>query len=261
MSHQSRKAGLPSVTRDAEQYEEAVARRFRLLSKAAAEYDAGDDDQVVVLAAMLRVLLSDQLINHVTPLDQLQFSDTANRLPDDAIGGYGYGITRILVRNGQDGGQITGRIAACLSGGYKDEPPPSTPFQDWWSTDKVVYPTNRAFLTREYVVYEMANTDAIHVDPKLDADYDALTRDNHGFTINGIPVSGNLASAAVRQIVWETQHTLHRVLPELCGSDFPNKLEWPAGHRYYRIAAYGPGVAPEGAHILHKPGLEIRLDD
>ncbi len=83
----------------------------------------------------------------------------------------------------------------------------------------------------------MANTDAIHVDPELDEDYDALTRDNHGFTINGIEVTGNLASAAVRQIAWETQHTLHRVVPDLCPSGFPDVSEELDGHTLLRVAA------------------------
>ncbi|WP_134047890.1 hypothetical protein [Mycobacteroides franklinii] len=234
MSNQSKRQGSPSVSRDAAQFSEALARRFRLLSKAAREYDAGDDDQVVVMAAILRVLLTDRLIDRVTPLDQLDFADTADRLPAGAVAGYGYGITRIKIYAGQQSG---GRIVAPLGGAYREREPPTVPFTDWWSKDSVIYATNRPFRTREYVVYEMANTDAIHVDPDLDADYDALTRDTHGFQFNGIPIGGNLASAAVRQIVWEAQHTLHRVLPDLCGSDFPDSPDELTGDELWRVAA------------------------
>jgi hypothetical protein len=104
VSRKTQRAASPSVQRGAAQFREAVARRFRLLSKAAAEYDAGDDDQVVVLAAILRVLLTDRLIDHVAPLDQLHFSDTAYRLPASSVGGLGYGITRNLAYTGSQTG-------------------------------------------------------------------------------------------------------------------------------------------------------------
>jgi len=211
-----------------------LAQRYRLLSKAAAAYDDGDDDQIVVLAALLRGLLTDRQINHVTSLDSLMFTDSADRLPDGVVHGYGFGLTRIKMYKGLT---TDGRIIAPLGGAYRNQPPPTTPFKKWWSEDRVVFPTNRESRTRQYVVYEMANTDAIHVDPELDEDYDALTRDNHGFQINEIEVAGNLASAEVRQIVWETQHTLNRAVPDLCPSGFPDFAEELDGHTLIRVTA------------------------
>jgi hypothetical protein len=180
---------------------------------------------------------ADKTISCVPPNRGTSSTKAADRLPDDAVAGYGYGITRILLYAGMESG---GRIVAPLGGPYRDQPPPTMPFQGWWSRDAVIYPTNRPFRTRQYVVYEMANTDGIHVDPNLDADYDALTRDTHGFVVNGIPVGGNLASAAVRQVVWETQHTLHRVLPDLCGSDFPDTSAELSGGDLWRVC--GPPI-------------------
>jgi hypothetical protein len=92
----------------------------------------------------------------------------------------------------------------------------------------------------------MANTDGVHIDTELDEDYDALIRDNHGFTVNGITVTGNVASAAVRQIAWETQHALHRALPDLCGPDFPSTPEernyhWIEGVSDVRAPSQLPG--------------------
>ncbi|GAT01308.1 hypothetical protein [Mycolicibacterium fortuitum] len=233
MSRQSKRQGAPFVSRDAAQFSDELARRFRLLSKAANEYDAGDDDQVVIMAAILRVFLTDRLIDRVTPLDQLAFTDTCDRLPASAIGGYGYGITRFKVSAGLQ----SGSIVAPLGNAYREKQPPVAPFDEWWSKDHVIFPTNRQFRTREFVVYEMANTDGIHVDADLDADYDALTRDNHGFQLDGVMVGGNLASAAVRQIAWETQHTLHRALPALCGPDFPSSMHCSEGDQLFRVAA------------------------
>lgn len=223
-----------------------MARRFRLLSKAAAEYDAGDHDQIAIIAGLLRILLTDRLVDHAAPLDQLEFSDTTYRLPATSPGGYGYGLARILH---DPGPPDSGRIVAPLGGQYQDIAMPTVAFPDWWKTDKVIYPTNRPVLTREYVVYEMANTDGLHIDTELDEDYDALTRDNYGFTINGLLVTGNVAHASVRQIAWETQHTLHRALPHICPADYPSSFAH--GDYYFiegtldvRVPSPPPGKVP-----------------
>jgi hypothetical protein len=250
---------LQAVERDAAQYRDALARKFRLLSKAATEFDAGDDDQVVVLAMILRVLLSDRLIDKVTPLDQLRFSDTAQHPEDPStIRAYGYGITRILIYADEQSG---GRIVAPLGDGYPDEGP-TVLFDDWWSRDRVVYPTAGPFVTREYVVYEMANTDGVHIDPLVDVDYDALTRDSHGFAFNGVTVAGNVASAAVRQIAWETQQTLHRVLPEVCGPDFPTKSPCGPENSYWRVAALPEAreASPDSGKLSRQPDGSYLLD-
>ena len=208
------------------------------------------------MAGILRALLHDRLIDHLTPLDELQFADTASRLPDNATAGYGFGITRILIAAHGDG--FCGRIIASLGAAYEEAPPPTTPFAAWWSQDEAVYPTNLSFLTREYVVYEMANTDAIHIDTELDVDYEALTRDNHGFTLNGMPetVTGDLASAAIRQIVWETQYTLNHALPEVCGADFPGSRPEPLGGILFRVAAID-----DGSSIDTVPANQIQFDE
>ncbi|OYN79979.1 hypothetical protein [Mycolicibacterium sphagni] len=206
-----------------------------MLTKACAAFDAGDDDQIVILAGLLRLMLTDELIDKVTPLKEIEFSDSAEHFEDArTVRGYGYGITRIMVyADGQSGG----RIVAPLGGPFRDSEPPTLPFERWWAIDHAVYPTNGPFLTREYIVYEMANTDGIHVDGLLDENYEALTQDNHGFKYNDHPITGNLATAAIRQIAWETQHTLHRALPELCGSDFPEASPCGPADSYWRVAA------------------------
>ena len=94
------------------------------MSTAAAAYDDGDDDQIVVLAALLRGLLTDRQIDHVTPLDSLMFTDSADRLPDAAHHGYGYGLTRIQA---YDGMMTGGRIIAPLGGAYRHQSPPLHP--------------------------------------------------------------------------------------------------------------------------------------
>jgi hypothetical protein len=261
MSHQSRREGRPSVKRDADQIRAAIARHFRLLSKSAQAYDEGDNDQVVAMAGLLRGLLQDRLIDHVTSLDQLQFADTADRLPDGAITGYGYGITRVLLvdlgEEHEGEHRIIGRIVAPLGGAYKEEPVPTAPFSTWWTEDQVVYPTSLEFLTRKYVVYEMANTDALHIDTEMDADYDALTRDTHGLEVNGSPITGDLASAAVRQITWETQYTMHHAMPDICGPDFPSTSAASLGGTLVRVAAYddGSGVPAESGTEFPVQGL------
>jgi hypothetical protein len=205
---------------------------FRVLSKAGREFDAGDEDQTVVLAGMLRLLIADELINRVISMKKLRFTDSAQHPEDDgALGGFGCGITRIFAYGE---GRPGGRIGAPLGDADSDEYP-TVVFRDWWLRDRVVYPTHGPLLTRQYVVREMANTDGIHIGSKLDGDYDALTRDNHGFRIDGASVTGSVANAAVRQIAWETQHTLHRVLPDLFGADFPSRDPTAPPQTWYRV--------------------------
>jgi hypothetical protein len=208
-----------------------------VLSKAGRDFDAGDEDQTVVIAGILRLLLVDGLINRVTSLKKLRFTDTAYHPTDEgALGGFGCGITRIQAYGeGKPGGKITAPLGETDPDKY-----PTVVFRDWWSRDLVVYPTHGPLLTRQYVVREMANTDGIHIDSRLDGDYDALTRDNHGFRIDGSSVTGNVASAAIRQIAWETQHTLHRALPDLCGSDFPGRDPTAPPVTYYRVVPVNP---------------------
>lgn len=235
VSQKSRREGSVSVPREPSQFREALARRFRLLSHACSAFDDGDDDQVVTIAGILRLMLQDGLVSKVTPVDAIEFADTAQHLEEaNAERGYGFGVTRIMVYADEHSG---GRIVAPLGGAFPEGDPPTLPYERWWSTDIAVYPTKGPFLTRQYVVYEMANTDGIHVDDLLDENYDALTQDNHGFQYNGHPITGNLATAAVRQIAWETQHTLHRVLPELCGPDFPSESPTEGIHTYWRVTA------------------------
>ncbi|MDJ0426010.1 hypothetical protein QNA19_08780 [Rhodococcus fascians] len=213
-----------AVERDRAQYGPLLARRYRLLTVAGNAYDAGDEDQAVVLASILRLLLSegDRLINRVTSIRKMRFTDTAIHPTDDyAIGGLGYGLTSILATAVGPGHLRGGRIVAPLG----REIVGSVVFRDWWSRDLVVYPTSGPAMTRQFVVEEMANTDGIHVDSRLNGRYEALTRDNHGFTMDGAEVTGNVAHAAVRQIAWETQHSLQIALPDLVGTDLPMKRE------------------------------------
>jgi hypothetical protein len=102
----------------------------------------------------------------------------------------------------------------------------------------------------------MANTDAVHVDPVLDEDYEALTRDNHGFKINDLEVTGNLAHATIRQITWETQHTLHRSFPALCQSGFPSKPAFLPGHCYLRVLAQGQAASAEASAAVEESPFE-----
>jgi hypothetical protein len=244
------------VQRERAAYESGLAKRFRLLSDAAAQYDAGNEDHVTNMAIHLRSLLTERLIDKVTPLDQLCFTDTADRLPEGPVAGYGFGLTRIRADAGWEDGSVGGgQVVAPLGGAFEEHPPPTVPFPDWWS-QAVIYPTNRPFLTREYVVYEMANTDAVHVDPVLDEDYEALTRDNHGFKINDLEVTGNLAHATIRQITWETQHTLHRSFPALCQSGFPSKPAFLPGHCHLRVLAQGQAASAEASAAVEESPFE-----
>jgi hypothetical protein len=96
------------VQRERAAYESELAKRFRLLSDAAAQYDAGNEDHVTNMAIHLRSLLTERLIDKVTPLDQLCFTDTADRLPEGPVAGYGFGLTRIRADAGWEDGSVGG---------------------------------------------------------------------------------------------------------------------------------------------------------
>ena len=97
MSDRSKKRGDSTVPRDPAQFGPLIARRYRLLTSAGDAFDAGDEDHIVVVASVLRLLLTDRLIDRVMPLKRTRFTDTVEHPgEEDAIGGYGFGLTRIL---------------------------------------------------------------------------------------------------------------------------------------------------------------------
>ncbi len=251
------------IVRDPAQYGPLLARRFRLLTSSGAAYDAGDEDQTVVLASILRLLLADRFIDRVTSMRAMRFTGTATHPTDEnAIGGYGFGITALRLYLNEDG-RSSGRIVAPLGSEVADgvNPLRTSNFHEWWERDLAIYPTAGPRLTRKFVVTEMANTDGIHIDPTLDGRYDSLTRDDHGFMVDGLPVSGNVAHAAVRQIAWETQHSLQEALPSLVGTDLPMSApKAPGATQFIRVVPVRKIGPPRPPGAWAKPSITIPWD-
>lgn len=80
---------------------------------------------------------------------------------------------------------------------------------DWWDRDLAVRHGTSGW-TRRFLVYEMANTDAVHVDSR-DDDNVTLSGPLETVVLSGLdgerPADG-FAAASLRQIAWEVEKTL-----------------------------------------------------
>jgi hypothetical protein len=214
MSRHSRKQGAPQSTRDAAEYVVAVRRQLRLLASFGRQFDAGDEDVVFPLSIALRLLLQDRLLHRVMNLDRLRLIDSASYwgLETSSHLGLGSGLTLMRAAAGQPG---SGRVVPALDA-HAANANPDVVFRDWWSRDQVVSGWGQDF-TREYVVLEMANTEAAHVDAQLDVDYLRLHSQSSTIQFDGVPTKSSVAACSVRQVAWELEKTIERDRPDLLG--------------------------------------------
>lgn len=221
VSKKTRRDGRPQVTRDPATYLQTLQQSRKMMLDAATRWDMDrEPNDVVIMAGALRLMLNDGLIDRVVRIKQtanvrrgIEFCDTATpafELPPGAQGamvGVG-GLTIMML--GPPGAQ-SGLIPLCQA----PSPGPMeirwSAFEPWWKKATPVRKNDLA-VTREFVVCEAANTDGIHIDELLDADYHELTTAIQGLTIQPSggspnPVDG-IAAASIRQIAWEVEHTL-----------------------------------------------------
>lgn len=207
MSKQSKKAGRSVVQRDPATYFPKVKTYQQLLRTAGAGWDqTRGEEHIVSISLALRVLLLDGLVDRVQALKRMLFVDTAQHPPPGAhmIGG-GLTVSRI----GDNESKI---IAICEIPGIDEHVEnPVLPFPRWWDKDEAVRHGSDAY-TRRFLVYEAANTDGVHVDPELDADYDRIMGAVPNMTFGNAageqwPVTG-VAAASLRQIAWEVDRSL-----------------------------------------------------
>jgi hypothetical protein len=196
----------------------AFRRQYRLLVTLGQAYDAGDEDAAYPLSVALRVLLHAGLLDRVLKLKRLHLRDTATRVPGPPYG-LGYGLTRFTVLTGPSGSSVPER--AKIRPALDDTEAVSNPdviFRDWWNRDLSVLTFERGH-TRSYVVLEMANTDAAHVDHNQDEEYLKLFSPDATLKIDGNNTEGSVATASVRQVAWEVEQTLLVQYPDLVRPD------------------------------------------
>jgi hypothetical protein len=219
-----------TVTRSRAQLVEALRQQFELLKAACLAYDQGDSLQSRNIALRLRVLLhgSGATLALMKVLKHLRFPDTSTMsLPPNSHACIG--MLRCVIEQG------VGATWVPLLEGWPEGQPrnPDRPFNRWWSAISIPSSEGIGF-SRCDLVTNMANRDGgAHVDLKLSASYDALTRDSLGFEIafrgpggqtDFMPVRGNVAEATIRQIGQEVQRALALNLPPiLVGRGWPGR--------------------------------------
>ena len=224
-----------------------LERQIRYLKRSCALFDQGHEDESQRIAVTLRVLLHDtvhskSLLGQLGIKTTLQFVDTAlyreelnkaydrwakQNAPGQVIAGIMPGEAGLVVEGLNTAGLPawvaplqTERLAR-LHPAAASTVQVTKPFDAWWTTP-VVETSELQYLSRESLVTIMANQDGgAHVDPEIDAEYEALTVDNFGRhieigynlpdkTMGGDipPINGNVAAASVRQIAYELLKTL-----------------------------------------------------
>lgn len=162
------------------------------------------------MAGLLRVLLVDRLIDRAVSLKRMLFFDSELRHPgdrgDNVVGRIGVGGLTVI----EMGSEFTRIVPRCLV--PNDDPEPTfMRFQTWWHTARPIK-WSRYSYSREFVVYETANTDAVHVSDTLDADYARLSGPLPGVTFTAADGTEldtrGVVAAAIRQIAWEVDRSL-----------------------------------------------------
>ncbi|MDQ6522018.1 hypothetical protein RB608_00320 [Nocardioides sp. LHD-245] len=211
MAARKGKTSTPKVRRPDGEIRDALQRVVRHLEGAASRFDSGDRDEAITMAVLLRSLLhygsSPPLLHHLGMLKKLEFMDTGPE--QEEVGRIVAGGLVLWETTGASDGTSTGRVRAKLD----LTSPRRRAYTPWWKSDLVVLDSLGRWHTRRFLVTEMANTDGAHFDPFVREDYYHLTSDNGGWSTIGLDgeaaaLSGDLASASIRQIAWEVLQTV-----------------------------------------------------
>lgn len=168
------------------------------------------------MALCLRALLGDgdRLLDRVASISRsVMFADSELRFPESDPSS-----ARVVTRAGAGGLAVIqldsagGRVTpVCSIVGI--ESLRWVRFREWWTTQTPVRKDSLR-CTREFLVHEVANTDAVHVDSVLDSEYYEIKSAFRGVTVGGASGQGPLAGvveASIRQISWEMEQTLNRL--------------------------------------------------
>jgi hypothetical protein len=240
--------GRARIRRTPDELRARFREQYDFLLHSSSAYDAGFEGEARRLAVVLRILLHDgrsshSLLSQLQVKDALRFEDTAIHPSPTLVSKGGLVIVELTTGHGV-------RHIAPLENLSPGRIRPAVPFKWWWSLPVIEGSDGQTF-SRCDLVLTMANQDGgAHVDPDLDADYEALCRDSLGvshqaasgdpsdpatFTAErvtlgwslrvqedgsrlgrsveiGTPAVGNVAAASIRQMAYEVQVTFERRL-------------------------------------------------
>ena len=147
-------------------------------------------------------------------LKDIDFFDTAPEYSQNIIGSFNGLALKML--SSSAGGRYVPR---CKVPGNPAEPYTFKPFGVWWQKTILVDIQKQEF-SRRKIILALANKDGgAHVDPELNADYAALTRENSMgwfYTIGDeTGPFGDIELVSARQIAEEVLVTLKKARPDL----------------------------------------------
>jgi hypothetical protein len=223
------------VARTPEQREAAIRSQLGFLVRSCAAFDQGATDESRRIANAVWMLSSEL---SARSLKGMLFPNTSNLHLGNRPGVLllsPAGLVMMRMVAGAPGSGFVARLDQAVGHDVVSER-----FQDWWNWP--AFDGGGRRFSRMEVVREMRHTDGgAHIDPSLDADYEALLRYTAGMTfMNGssqqveIPPS-NYADATVRQIAHELLRAVQR--------DWRTEALMPASG--YDPVQPGPGQQPE----------------
>lgn len=202
---------------------EHLIEHVGFLERSCRAFDEGFPGEAKRLAMSIRVLLhetpaSKSLLEQLKFRDRMSYFDTAVPYNPKNLSSTN-GLCMLGV-GGPDGGSW---IAMLDEGPFNDV---RKPFQHWWTT--TVLSDGKSAFSRKMIMSRLANKEGGgHVDPKLNAAFEAISRQNSlGWMVTG-PVGerdvlGDPVAESMRQIAYELLHTLREELAHRLGRDAPS---------------------------------------
>jgi hypothetical protein len=209
---------MPKIKLKDEELECHLKEQISFLKRSIASFDQGYLDEAKRIAVVVRVLVHDteasKSLLGLLNLKNIDFFDTAPDYTQNIIGSFN-GLA-LLEGGGPKGGRFVPR---CLIPGNPAKPYTFKPFGEWWQKTVIVDNKNQKF-SRQKIILALANKEGgAHIDPELDADYFALSKNNSmgWFYIMGDetgPVR-NIEFVSCRQIAEEIIVTLKKARSDL----------------------------------------------
>lgn len=208
---------MTKVVQSIADLENHLKEQISFLQASADAYDAGSKGEAKRLSVVIRVLVHDtttskSLLN-LLGIKSINFLDTSYDYdPRNLLSFAGL----VMIRKSPGGAEFVPRCK--LPPKPKGEPIKFVPFDDWWNKVVVVDNQKNKFKRSDLVLSLSNKMGGAHVDPKLDAAYAALTRDN---TLGWRYWDGNeegdivpVELASVRQITHEVLLSLKNAFPQ-----------------------------------------------